>query len=224
MRQVCRRAAALAMAVGLFSGLAQAADQSADPVARECAKVACRMGGFEIAVFFDKDDFTSIKVTHSPYVLQGGEILIFPGETLVFELPLDGDKIGTPKFLGEYLPEFPMLRDPNGPPAPPSVLTGLDKSNIAANTLILSYGQRGGQGKSDPSMMLTLWQNLPKTVKLEAIMAVIRPRVSEYQQAYTSTCPLMPKLSSFENWAQPLGPMILRNFRVQPDNGTMLCN
>lgn len=190
----------------------------ADTPAEICAKTVCREGGAKLTVFFDKERSTKLDVTRSPYV-KDGAILIFPGETLAFELPFDGDKIGEPKFLGTYQPDFPMLRDPAGPALPK-----LDKSKLAPNTLVLSYGQMDGRGKGGPSMMLTLTQNLPMTVKLDAFMTVLRPDSSETVQAYTSTCPLMPNRNSFENWPNALGPMILSNFRFQASGTAMVCD
>jgi hypothetical protein len=189
-----------------------------------CEMTACRPGGFKLAVFFDRDHYTGISVTHSPYVLPDGAILIFPGETLVFELPLDGEKIGRPKFLGAYQPKYPMMSDPDAPLPPSPNLEKLDPAKLPPNTLVLSYGQTGGRAQGDPMMMLTLSDNLPMTLKLDAIMTVIRPHTTAYEQVPTSTCPLMPKAFGMESWPNALGPMILRNIRVLPAGAPMGCN
>lgn len=206
----------------LLAAAPSATGAESDGAAEVCASTLCRTGDFKLAVFFDKDHYTGISVTHSPYVLPDGSILIFPGETLAFEVPFDGEKIGTPKFLGEYQPQYPMMRDPEGPPAPPSNLPKLEQ--LPPNTLVLSYGQMGGRAQSDPLMMLTLSHNLPKALKVDAIMTVIRPRATVYEQAPTSTCPVIAKGAGFESWPDPLGPMVLRNIRVLPDGAPMVCN
>lgn len=202
------------------------AGEPADPVAQICAKTVCRTGGYAIAVATDKEHYTTVPVTHSPYVdPDTAAIVIFPGETLVFRLPVAEGKIGTPEFVAEYAPEMPMEADPAGPPLAVRELPKL-KGKMPADalapfpegTLIVSYGQRGRA----PSTFLTLTQNLPKTVKLDALMAIIRPNAYEFRP--TSTCPLISKVYSFESWPHPIGPMMLKNIRFQPDGNGMVCN
>ena len=203
----------LVIALG-FSGPGLAEDSSTD----DCAKTACREGGFNLAIAVDKDHYTTIPVTHSPYVLPDGSILIFPGETLVFELPMEEEKIGIPKFVAEYLPERPAERDPQAPSVTPRDLPKLDKTQLPANSFVLSYGPMG----REPGMNLDMWQNSPKTVKVDAVMSVIRR--DKYIHARTSTCPLMPKIIGFEMWQDPMGPMILQNIRILPDGSGMVCD
>jgi hypothetical protein len=223
MGQVIRRVLTLVIAIFAlgFSGAALAADQGSD----DCAKTQCREGGFQIALTVDKEHYTTIPVTHSPYVLPDGAILIFPGETLVFRLPLDGDKIGTPVFVAEYAPEMPAERDPNAPPPPfrdlPKLKGDLGADQLAPfpeGTFIVSYGQHG----REPGMFMVMMHNLPKTAKLDAVMSIITP--GKYELHPTSTCPLMPKIFGMENWPHPIGPMILKNLRVLPDGSGIVCD
>jgi hypothetical protein len=198
----------------------------ADPAAEICLKTACRAGGYAIAISIDKEHYTTVPVTHSPYVdPENGTIVIFPGETLVFKLPVVDGKIGMPVFVAEYAPEMPMEADPKGV-APPvrdlPKLKGEMPADVLApfpeGTLIVSYGQRGHA----PSTFLTLTQNFPKTVKLNAVMSIIRQNA--YEMHPTSICPLMPKVYAFETWPHPIGPMFLKNVRFLPDGAAMVCD
>lgn len=217
-----------AAGLGVLLAVAGWADETApvDPAAAICAKTACRAGGNRIAVSTDQERYTSILVSHSPYVdPNDGTIVIFPGETLVFRLPVADGKIGTPEFVAEYAPEMPMEADPAAPPPPvrelPKLKGGMPVDILAPfpeGTLIVSYGQRG----RSPMTYLTLVHNLPKTVKLDALMALIQPHA--YDIRPTSTCPLMPKVFSFESWPHPIGPMLLKNIRYLSEGGGMVCN
>jgi hypothetical protein len=195
-------------------------------VAAICAKTACRAGGYSIAVSVDKEHYTSIAVSRSPYVdPKDGAIVIFPGETLVFGLPVADGKIGTPVFVAEYAAEMPMEADPRSPPPPAHELPRL-KGDLGADmlvpfpdgTFIVSYGQRG----REPSTYMVMMHNLPKTVKLDALMGIIRP--GKYEMHETSTCPVMPKMFGMENWPHPIGPMFLKNIHFLPDGAGMVCD
>jgi len=61
-------------------------------------------------------------------------------------------------------------------------------------------------------------------VKLTAMMAAVRPGTSGYAYQPTSTCPLMPKVVSIENWQQPLGPIFLKTIRFLPAGKGMVCD
>jgi hypothetical protein len=199
---------------------------AAQPADDDCSRTACREGGFQIALRVDEKRYISIPVTRSPYVLADGSILTFPGETLVFQFSMEGEKLGAPKFVAAYEPDYPAQRDPQGDGGTVSTgnlpkLTGaLPKDQLAAfppGTFIVSYGQF-----KDRSMNLTMRHNLPHTMKLDAVMAVITPE--KYLPQYTSTCPLMPNVFGNEMWLHPVGPMVLRNFRFLPDGAPMVCD
>ena len=222
MRQGHLGALAFAIAVFLlgFAGTGRADNPETDV----CTQTACREGGFDVAVSVDKEHYTTVPVSHSPYVLPDGAILVFPGETLVFELPVADGKTGTAKFVAEYAPTMPVERDPNGPPAPvrdlPKLKGEMPEEILAAfpeGTFIVSYGQlERGAG-----MCLMLMHNLPHNMKLDAVMSVIKP--GKYELHPTSTCPLKPKIFSLEHWPHLIGPMILKNIRILPDGADMRC-
>lgn len=203
---------AAAIAGTLLTGAALPA-HAADPAA-VCATQACRAGGFSIALRVDDKTFTTIPVSRSPYVLPNGAIMIFPGETIAVQFTPDGDKLTAPKFLKVYAPRLPAQVSKDGKLSDPDT-AGLSKDDAGAlppNTLLLSYGQFKGQ----PGMVLELEHNMPRTVKVDAIMAIIQD--GKYVQKPTSTCPVKTKLVGFETWPQAMGPMALTNVRFTADN------
>jgi hypothetical protein len=204
-------AAIAAMLLGSAALPVHAADSAA-----VCASQACRTGGSNVALRVDDKTFTTIPVSHSPYVLPNGAILIFPGETIAVQFTVDGDKLTAPKFLKAYAPRLPAQVSKDGKLSDPdtSGLTKDDAGALPPNTLLLSYGQFKGQ----PGMVLELEHNMPRTVKIDAIMAVIQG--GNYVQKPTSTCPIKTKLVGFETWQQPLGPMMVANTRFVADGDT----
>jgi hypothetical protein len=93
-------------------------------------------------------------------------------------------------------------------------------AGLAPNSLLVSYGQLKPRGQT--GMDLTVESNLAHTIKLDAIIAEISP--GSYHQHYTSTCPIMPKMWGVESWPNALGPLILRNYRLQTSSDTVTCN
>jgi hypothetical protein len=184
--------------------------------------IACRLGVFSAVLYVAEGRTVSVPVTHSPYILADGSIQIFPGETLVFRLPLDGDKIGTPEFVAEYAPAMPAIHDPQTPERDLPKLKGEMPADILApfppGTLILSYGQFEGQ----TGMYLIMLHNLPKIVKLDAFMAV--PTRSGFETQPTTTCPLKPDVFGIENWPHPIGAIVLKNLRILPENANLACD
>ncbi|HXC57147.1 MAG TPA: hypothetical protein VNU97_17735 [Rhizomicrobium sp.] len=211
-------------------GWAGAAPDPAHPAhpTDPCLTAPCRAGGYSVRVRGEGAHYTLVGVRRSPYVLPDGAILIFPGETLVFAFAPDGDMLGAPRFVAEYAPQFPAERDTAGDPTAtppladlPKLAGGLPRDMLAKfppGTVIVSYGQSAGQS----GMNLTLMSNLAKTMKLDAVIALIAS--GGYDERHASTCPVLPNLIDDENWAQPLGPMLLTNFRFQPAGGGMVCD
>ncbi len=198
-----------ALAGMLLAGTAHAADQAAT-----CGTQACRKGGFSIAIRSDDKTSTAIPVVRSPYVLPNGGITIYPGETIAIQFTLTGDKLSAPKFLKAYAPRLPAQVSANGKLSDNpdnAALAKDDAATLPPNTLLLSYGQFKGQG----GMVLELEHNMPKTVKVDALMAMIQS--GGYVKKPASTCPVRPKLVGFETWPQALGPMVLANARFAAD-------
>jgi hypothetical protein len=205
---------------------------TAPDIDKICANTACRTGGYEAVVGVDADHFTMIPVTHSPYILDDGSILIFPGESIAVQFSMDGDKLGPPISAKRYAPHLPALivksggaPEINADDAALPLINGKtpadEVSSLPPNTLLVSYGQFKPRGQA--GMNLTVESNLAVTIKLDAIVAEISS--GAYHQHYTSTCPIMPKLAGYEMWPNALGPIILRNFRVQPtDTASVTCS
>jgi hypothetical protein len=206
----------LAPVLAAVALLAALPAHAADPAAT-CGTQACRKGGFKIAVRSDDKAFTAIPVVRSPYVLPNGSITIYPGETIAVQFTLTGDKLSAPKFVKAFAPRLPAQVSANGKLSDNpdnAALTKDDAATLPPNTILLSYGQFKGQG----GMVLELEHNMPKTVKVDAIMAVIQ--AGSYVQKPASTCPIRPKLVGFETWPQALGPMMLANTRFAADGDT----
>ncbi|HVZ29308.1 MAG TPA: hypothetical protein VG839_02870 [Asticcacaulis sp.] len=198
--------------VALLSALSAKADTKPDP----CASQACRKGGYNVALRVDAKKYATVPVSHSPYILPNGSIMIFPGETIAVQFTLDGDKLTAPKFYKAYAPRLPAQVTSGGKMSDPDT-AGLgkdDAGSLPPNTVLLSYGQFKGQA----GMVLEVEHNMPRTVKLDALMAVIQQ--GAYVQKPAATCPVKAKLLAFETWQQPLGPMVLANTRFAADGDT----
>jgi hypothetical protein len=198
-----------------------------------CAKTPCRAGGYFALVSADASHFVGVEVGRSPYLLENGSLLIFPGETIAVTFALDGDKL-KPIAAKRYAPHLPLPiaraqgdkpqanADDNALPAVGAKLPADEVASLPPNTLLVSYGQLKPQGES--SMVLTLNHNLPHTLKLDAIVAEIQSGSSVYRQHYTTTCPVVPKIWDNESWPMPLGPLVLTRFRLQQDSPTIVCD
>jgi hypothetical protein len=216
----------------LAAGVATADEPSPIPdVDKVCAQHACRAGGYEAVVFVDGEHYTTIPVTHSPYILDDGSVLVFPGETIAVQFAPSGDKLGPPISVQRYAAHLPALivvkadgqPDANPDDATlPSIRENAPADEVAKlppNTLLIAYGQFKKTG--DKGMALIVEHNLTQTIKLDAIVAEISP--GKYKQHYTSTCPIMPKMWGNENWPNALGPLVLKNFRFQATGNVFSC-
>lgn len=200
------------VSAALLAGAAHAADPAA-----ACGTQACRKGGFSIAIRDEGKPATVIPVVRSPYVLPNGSIAIYPGETIAVQFTLTGDKLSAPKFVKAFAPRLPAQVSANGRLSDNPENAALSKDDAATlppNTMLLSYGQFKGQG----GMVLQVEHNMPRAVKVDALMAVIQD--GGYMKKPTSTCPVRPKLVGFETWPQALGPMVLANTRFAADGDT----
>jgi hypothetical protein len=202
-----------------------------------CAKTACRKGGFEVAVRVDAQHFSTVPVTRSPYVLDDGGILIFPGETLMFQLAVDGEKLGRPTFVKALAPEIPakiatdekvVVNPDDASLSPlPQKSGDTDYAALPPDTIVISYGdmsdfyEKGDKPDkmaTEPGKILIVSSNLSRPFKYDATMFVIKIGKGGYAQSHTSTCTVMPHAGGSEMWPDPMGPMILENFRFVSDS------
>jgi hypothetical protein len=216
------------LAAWLFAVPALAADDAPD-IAKVCAAQSCRDGGYEAVVAVDAEHYTTIPVSHSPYVLEDGSLLVFPGETLAVQFARDGDNLGAIVSVRRMAPRYPaQIANPGASPAVnpadaalPALPGGLPAEETAAlppDTLLVSYGQMDPKGLA--GMQLQLEHNFTRALKLTAILNQVRP--GTYNTHATSTCTVMPRMFDQESWPDVLGPIILGRFRFQDD--TMVCN
>jgi hypothetical protein len=220
------------LATAMFAVSAAAADEVPDLVAI-CAKTACRTGGYYAIVSVDAAHFVGVQVGRSPYLLENGSLLVFPGETIAVTFAVDGDNL-KPVSVRRYAPHLPLPiakttgdkpqanADDAALPAVNGKLPADEVAALPANTLLVSYGQFKPQGES--GMILTLDHNLPHMLKFDAIIAEMPRGTSAYSQHYSSTCPVQAKIWDNESWPTPLGPIILTKFRFQPDSPTIVCD
>ena len=219
----CINAACLATALALP---AVAAD-----IDKVCAERACRAGGFEAVVGVDAERFITIPVSHSPYLLEDGSILLFPGETVAVQFAIDGGDIAKPVAATRYAPHLPALivKEGGAPQANPDdaglppVTAPLPADEVALlppNTVLLSYGQLKPKGES--GMALVVEHNLARTLKYSAMIFVVQTG-GGYRQSQTSSCPVMPKMWGHETWPDRLGAIVLGNFHFPADSTVMTC-
>ncbi|ESQ83665.1 hypothetical protein AEAC466_11705 [Asticcacaulis sp. AC466] len=172
--------------------------------------------------------YIGIPVSRSPYVLEDGAILIFPGETLAFKFNIDNGTLGKPEFIMAFAPQMPARVDINGKlsdnpldanlPPLPTKDGNVDMSALPANSIILSYGEAS---EHKTGMMLSSDSTLTRAIKFEDTMYVVHPGKSGYTEFHTSTCPVRAGRGVFETWPHPIGPMILTNLRFVPDKETV---
>ncbi|HUO93442.1 MAG TPA: hypothetical protein VMU22_10995 [Rhizomicrobium sp.] len=227
------RYSASAVSLFLIAGIGMAAAEDVPPpdVEKVCAARACRAGGYEAVVFVDAERYTTIPVSHSPYILDDGSVLVFPGETIAVQFSPNGDTLGAPVAVKRYAPHLPALivKEDGAQPEdnPDDATLPVIKENLPAdeaaklppNSLLISYGQLKKIG--DHGMELIVEQNLPQTIKLGAVVAELAP--GGYKQHYTSTCPIMPKMSGNEMWPNALGPIVLGKFHFLAAGNSFSC-
>ena len=220
------------LALIVWPNVAAAADDPDDgsDIEAICNERACRTGGYDAAVFVDAHHYMSIPVSRSPYILDDGSILLFPGETIAVQFSMSGDALGEPVAAEPYAAHHPLLivmsggnpgpnPDDTALPVAKGKLPADDVADLPPNSLLISYGQSEQTGAS--GMALTLESNLLQTIKLDAVVAEVAS--DTYKQHYASTCPVVPKIADFESFPKALGPLVLKNFRFHPDSQSLAC-
>ena len=219
--------AALA-AICLTAAAAMGADKP--DIDKICAERTCRSGGYEAVVGVDAEHFMTVPVSHSPYLLEDGIIVLYPGETIAVQFAVDGDTL-KPISATRYAPHLPaLIVNPGGAPLANPEDAGLpamkaelpadEVALLAPNTILLSYGQLKPTGTS--GMTLVVEHNLARTVKYAARIYVLAPG-GGYRQNGTSTCPVMPKMWGHESWSDRLGPILVGKFHFQAADAAMVC-
>jgi hypothetical protein len=97
------------LAAALATAVTAAPGPQAGPardIAEVCAATTCRAGGFDAVVGVDAERFTTVPVSHSPFIVDGGTLLIFPGETVAVTFSIDGDVLKAVSAT-RYKPQFP---------------------------------------------------------------------------------------------------------------------
>ncbi len=198
---------------------------TADP---ECATTACRAGGFDLAIRLEDQHYKAITVTPTPYVMGNGTILIVPGETIAVQFNLvDGQIAGPAIFLGRFAPHLPVpiangqTPVPNPQDAGLPAITGNSPAallgQLPPNSLLISYGQE----QTGATMYLDFYSNLPRRLKLDAVMSVFG--ADGFVTGPTSICPLSPMTEGHEIWPDPLGPLALTNPHLLADGEAAHC-
>jgi hypothetical protein len=209
-----------------------AVSPTTDRPAAECAKVACRGSQSRVTIHTQDGREVSFSVANAPYVLDGKTILIFPGETLVFQLSGEGAE-QTPTFVRVEEPPAavaPLSKEAAGknfPASDPNELAlrqtmaelkanGTAKDRLKdepAGTVIVQYEQMNG----GPGMSLRIEHNLPRRLTVNATISVFRG--SEFQSQHSSVCTILPNLSDNEYWPYPLGAIFLSDLTQAVQEG-----
>jgi hypothetical protein len=218
---------AAGLILGLICFLPLESAAAAPDIEAVCAATACRAGGYETVLRLDDKHFTTVPVTKSPYILDDGSLLLFPGESLAIQFDIENDQPVRPRFVRRFAPKFPMQIEKDGKPVANPSDNGLPAvpmdehkvlfDTLPPNTVVLSYGQLDGK----PDMMLTIDHSLPKRFKVAAVMQV--PDGKSYDSRATTSCPIQPHLTLFEHWPHRIGPMILKAPRLLSDTEDAAC-
>jgi len=176
-----------------------------------------------------------------PY-LRDGAIVILPGETLIFRVPVTADGLGAPIFVSARIDPPPtkvlpsdsnfqgdsrttVQHDPktgenvyqvfDGSPYIEGGTAAEHLKDAPPGTVIVSYHQAAGH----PDMILRVEHNLSQPLKYDAL--ITRPTADGLASASpTSTCPVRPAVGGMESWPYPLGAITLRNLRfIDVSNG-----
>ncbi|ESQ80419.1 hypothetical protein [Asticcacaulis sp. YBE204] len=216
-------ALALVCATSTAAQTEKSAPQKVD-IEKLCATTTCRTGGIDIVLRVDEQSFTVIPVGRSPYIMEDGAILIYPGETIAIQYTVAEGKLTAPKVQTIYAPLYPMklTKDDkvvaNGADKTlPPVIREKEKAILPPNTVLFSYGQVDGSR----DMMLKIESGLPETLKFDLIMATVA-KGGGYRFQPTSSCPVQ-KVPLYEHWPHPIGPIILKNARLLASNADMVC-
>lgn len=95
------------------------------------------------------------------------------------------------------------------------LLRAVDSNRAPEKTIVAKLEQ------SENGMMLHTSNPFDKTIKFDMGIAPIEdPKQGVYK---TSSCPLGPKMSTFEMWQEPILVVAIGRGRVIPDSNTMVC-
>jgi hypothetical protein len=188
-------------------------DAWADPASvshDECSAQPCRDARVVDIALGDGAVFRA-SIPRSPYLTEEHHIVLFPGERVVFRFSLEGEQLAAPKFISaETLEPLPS------PDA--GAYDKVDKlSNQPPGTLMLTYQPAAGAR----GMVLLIEHNLPQPLKMKAFVNRMTP--DGWKLSYTSTCRIPPNLAEMETWGEPLGLIILEDFRLLSNTDAMSC-
>lgn len=159
-----------------------------------------------------------------PFVTPEG-LQLFPGESVVVSLSADGhltveshgraEDIVTPQKLNQAIAEMnDYLAQAGGEVAPGYVDPVLNER--PQNRLRISMLQPQG---SDETVLL-IENGYRDQIDYRAFM----PGSDQAQPEYTTTCELLPNFMAFEHWPHPILVLLLRDFRVVPNNSEAICD
>ena len=188
-KTVLSAAAAFALMLGVCAAGPQA----------DCVRHACRPGGYLVILRGE----LRVPVIKSAYETANG-ILIFPGETLMFQLPVLAGRTDKPSFVMEYAPDFPATRTPPSAAALPKLATAEEKAVevFPEGTTVVSYGQP----KNGTGMILTLVHNVSQPLKFDVTV--------QGQKQVVTVCAPKPNRPVTQTWPAPAGPVTVQNFRL----------
>ncbi|HVZ29307.1 MAG TPA: hypothetical protein VG839_02865 [Asticcacaulis sp.] len=202
---------------------APAVASSASPPSEDiCAHTACRKGGFNIAVLWEDGNYVGVPVPHSPYVLDDGSIIIYPGETLAFQFSVDGDTLSPPKFVQRFAPRHAaqvyvdgkLSANPDDAQLPPRP----DVTELPPNTILISYDNLDDMKKGmGTGTSLEVGSTLPKMLKFDATLNMLKTVGTGYDPKHRDTCAVQAHSYGAIAWSNPNASIVIRHFHFTTD-------
>lgn len=171
----------------------------------DCSHADCRPGGNRTFLHYDSQHGVEFVVPRSPYLGNDGSIVIYPGETLLFDFPqATANSPGRPRFL----------RTEDG-----EVKSNDPAAAGARATLRVSYRQEP-LAPGQFGMALDVKHLLPATLKFDTTISHFM--TDRIVQAKSATCALAPNRTGGETWPELVGPLVLSDLRFgeQPGGNT----
>ena len=187
--------------------LALAVPAAAQPDDPRCRTMACRKPGTSSLRLADGQRI-GLPAPAAPY-FTGSVLSIVPGETVVLGFSRTPQGLSAPVLL--------QVSDAAG-------AVDIGASPTADMSLSFSLAQEEGK----PDMVLTVVNKTDVMIKYDAHMYF--PAAEGVRNSATSSCPLMPVLSSgqgfsvFESWPHPIALLLIGRIRTLTPDATAICN
>ncbi len=174
-------------------------------LAAVCAKTSCRPGSRKIDLRMPEENaLYGFETGPLPYLDPAGEVIIYPGETIVVSLT-KGD-------AGQTVLKLVSVTDPDG-----AVQLGTDAQTDFDEATLFAF--RFVQAEDKPDMNLVATNHTDMNIKFSAWMAV--PTKDGIRQFPTTVCTVLASTTKDgffgdETWPHPIAMLILSDFHTAP--------